>query len=60
LGQVADDEIVLALPPQEMERAIKGLTKLEKLGFRYPIRRGGAEKDLTKIIFERYPGLKKS
>ena len=36
LGQVADDEIVLALPPGEIDRAIEGLRRLKKVGFIYP------------------------
>jgi uncharacterized protein (DUF169 family) len=36
LGQVADDEIVIALPPQEVDRAIEGLRRLKKVGFIYP------------------------
>jgi len=37
MGQVADDEIVIALPPGEMGRALSGMKKLAKIGFRYPI-----------------------
>ena len=36
LGQVADDEIVIALPPKEIDRAIEGLRMLKKVGFIYP------------------------
>ena len=36
MGQVADDEIVIALPPQEIDRAIEGLRLLKKVGFIYP------------------------
>ena len=36
LGQVADDEIVIALPPEEIDRAIEGLRLLKKVGFIYP------------------------
>ena len=57
-GQVADDEIVIALPPKELERAVKGLEKLAAIGFRYPIRTGGAEADLTEVLVEHYPELK--
>lgn len=54
-GQVADDEIVIALPPNEVERAIAGLKKLDQLGMRYPIRSIGAEADITPQLAERYP-----
>ncbi|MFO7963636.1 MAG: DUF169 domain-containing protein [Desulfobacterales bacterium] len=37
LGQVADDEVVIALPPNEVEKSISGMKKLAKFGFRYPI-----------------------
>jgi uncharacterized protein (DUF169 family) len=36
LGQVADDEIVIALPPGEIDRALEGLGRLKKVGFIYP------------------------
>lgn len=36
LGQVADDEIILALPPREIDRALEGLKQLRKVGFSYP------------------------
>jgi uncharacterized protein (DUF169 family) len=36
MGQVADDEIVIALPPREIDRAIEGLRLLKKVGFSYP------------------------
>ncbi len=37
MGQVADDEIVLALPPAEIDRVLQGLDILKKVGFTYPI-----------------------
>jgi uncharacterized protein (DUF169 family) len=37
LGQVADDEVVIALPPDSADIAISGMKKLAKFGFRYPI-----------------------
>lgn len=36
LGQVADDEMILALPPKEIDRALEGLRLLRKVGFSYP------------------------
>jgi uncharacterized protein (DUF169 family) len=36
LGQVTDEEIVLALPPGEIDRALEGLARLKKVGFIYP------------------------
>jgi uncharacterized protein (DUF169 family) len=54
-GQVADDEIVIALPPSEVDRAISGLKKLGQIGMRYPIRSIGAEADITSLLAEWYP-----
>jgi len=56
LGGAADDEIVIALPPAELERAVSGLEKLSSIGLGYPVRRRAAEMDLTEALGERYPG----
>ncbi|NLV17273.1 MAG: DUF169 domain-containing protein [Syntrophomonadaceae bacterium] len=37
MGQVAEDEIVIALPPGEVERVLKGFKILRKVGFKYPL-----------------------
>jgi uncharacterized protein (DUF169 family) len=37
MGGVSDDEIVIALPPGELERAISGLKELKKIRSGYPI-----------------------
>jgi len=37
LGQVTDDEVVIALPPETVETSISGMKKLAKFGFRYPV-----------------------
>jgi uncharacterized protein (DUF169 family) len=50
LGQVADDEIVLALPPAAVDRALEGLDMLEKVGFRYPIAGIGGVTDPIPIL----------
>lgn len=36
-GGVADDELLMALPPQEFLRGVEGLHGLHKAGLRYPI-----------------------
>lgn len=36
-GGVADDELLMALPPPELARAVEGLEGLYKAGLRYPI-----------------------
>jgi hypothetical protein len=55
MGQVADDEISLALPPAEIGRALSGMKKLAKIGFKYPISFIGAQADLTPILSQVYP-----
>jgi uncharacterized protein (DUF169 family) len=60
LGGVVDGEIVIALPPKELERAVSGLEKLCSIGLGYPIRRRVAEMDLSGALGERYPETKKT
>jgi uncharacterized protein (DUF169 family) len=44
-GGVADDELLMALPPAELEVAITGLEGVSKAGLRYPIPPYGASVD---------------
>lgn len=44
-GGVADDELLMALPPEEFVRGIEGLRGLSKAGLRYPIPSYGAFAD---------------
>jgi uncharacterized protein (DUF169 family) len=44
-GGVAEDELLLAMPPDEFARGIEGLEGLAKAGFRYPIPPYGAHMD---------------
>ena len=55
MGQMMDGEIILALPPGEVERAVLGLRDLAELGFKYPIRFIGAEHDPGPELAEFYP-----
>jgi uncharacterized protein (DUF169 family) len=55
MGQVADDELILAIPPGEIARAISGMKKLGKIGFKYPIAFIGGMADLEPILKEIYP-----
>lgn len=55
IGQVADDEIVIALPPSEIERAIAGLKKLAGVLLRYPISFIGGIADVDPILASVYP-----
>ena len=59
-GAVTDDELVIALPPKELERLVTGLKKLTDIDLGYPIRRRGAEADLLDAIFGRYPDAKQA
>ncbi len=55
MGQVADDEIVIALPPGEIERAVSGMKKLAKIGFKYPIAFIGGLTDPAPVLAQFYP-----
>jgi uncharacterized protein (DUF169 family) len=55
MGQVADDEIVIALPPGELGRAVSGMKKLAKIGFKYPIAFIGGLADPTPMLAQFYP-----
>ncbi len=59
IGGVADDEIVIALPPGELERAMSGLKALHKVGFRYPISFVGPSLDPTPGLARYYPSVYK-
>ncbi|OGN91669.1 MAG: hypothetical protein A2Z75_04905 [Chloroflexi bacterium RBG_13_50_10] len=50
MGGVSDDEIVVALPPGELERAISGLKELAKIGRKYPIDSIGPWLDPTPLL----------
>jgi uncharacterized protein (DUF169 family) len=54
MGQVKDDEIVIALPPSDLERAIEGLEILAKIGFKYPISFIGAYLDPNPLLANYY------
>jgi len=54
-GQVLDDEVILALPPKDLERSILGIKKLAAKGLKYPIRYIGAEHNPSIETAEFYP-----
>jgi uncharacterized protein (DUF169 family) len=58
MGQVHDDEIVIAMPPSDIERAIEGLDKLRRAGLIYPISRIGAYADPRPMLAGVYPDKK--
>lgn len=53
-GGVADDEMLMALPPQELARAVEGLKGLAKAGLRYPIPPYGAFADPAEGMAKSY------
>jgi uncharacterized protein (DUF169 family) len=59
LGQVADDEIVVALPPEELDRAIEGLGTLGNIGIGYPVSALGGFTDPGPFLDQAYPDRKK-
>lgn len=54
LGGTVDNEVVIALPPWDLGRAVSGFQRLAALGLGYPIQRRDAEMDLTEAIYGRY------
>jgi len=44
-GGVADDELLIAMPPDEFRRGVEGLEALSRVGLRYPIPPYGAHMD---------------
>ena len=44
-GGVADDEMLIAMPPDEFARGVEGLGRLSRVGLRYPIPPYGAHMD---------------
>ena len=55
MGEVADDELSIALPPTDIARALAGMKKLAKVGFKYPIGFIGARAELEPILKQFYP-----
>lgn len=45
-GGVLDDEMLMALPPEHLEKAIAGMEALSKNGLRYPVPQYGIEQDV--------------
>jgi dephospho-CoA kinase len=46
-GHAQDDELVMAIPADKLEKALGGLETLYRRGVRYPISFAGAEQDLS-------------
>lgn len=60
-GHTQDDELVMALPANYLEKAVAGLEALYRRGIRYPISYAGVQMDLAEAFPGSYgniPGLK--
>ena len=57
-GGVLDDEMLMALPPEQLEKAIAGMEALAKNGFRYPFSQYGIQQDVRAGMAVSYPGRK--
>jgi uncharacterized protein (DUF169 family) len=55
-GGVADDELLMALPPAELARGVEGLQGLAKSGLRYPIMPYGPQMDPAEGMGRSYAG----
>jgi uncharacterized protein (DUF169 family) len=54
-GGVLDDEMLMALPPQDVAKAIAGMEALAKNGFRYPFAQYGIQQDVRAGMAVSYP-----
>jgi uncharacterized protein (DUF169 family) len=57
-GGVLDDEMLMALPPEQLEKAIAGMQALAKNGFRYPFAQYGIQQDVRAGMAVSYPDRK--
>jgi uncharacterized protein (DUF169 family) len=58
-GGVMEDEMLLAMPPDEFARGVEGLEGIGKVGLRYPIPPYGAQMDPAMGMAVSYPGAGK-
>lgn len=54
-GGVLDDEMLMAIPPKDLQKAIEGMAQLAKNGLRYPIPQYGIQADPTESLAPIYP-----
>ncbi len=57
-GGVLDDEMLMALPPDQLEKALAGMHSLAKNGFRYPFAQYGIQQDVRAGMAVSYPDRK--
>ena len=55
-GGVEDDELLMAIPPRFLPKAVEGLARLHKNGLRYPIPTLGIQSDPSGILARSYGG----
>ncbi|HVH76745.1 MAG TPA: DUF169 domain-containing protein [Stellaceae bacterium] len=55
-GGVLDDEMLMALPPEYLPKAIQGMHALAKNGLRYPFPQYGIQQDVRAGMAVSYPG----
>ena len=55
-GGVLDDEMLMALPPDDIPKAIAGMEALAKNGLRYPFPQYGIQQDVRAGMAVSYPG----
>jgi uncharacterized protein (DUF169 family) len=55
-GGVLDDEMLMALPPEYLLKAIEGMNALSRNGFRYPFPQYGVQQDVRAGMAVSYPG----
>ena len=56
-GHAQDDELVMAIPAELLDKAVRGLEALYRRGIRYPICYAGADADITGVFPGSYGGL---
>ncbi len=54
-GGVLDEEMLMALPPEQLDQAIAGMQALAKNGFRYPFAQYGMQQDVRAGMGVSYP-----
>ena len=54
-GGVLDDEMLMAIPPEQLTKAIDGMRALSKNGFRYPFPQYGVQQDVRAGMAVSYP-----
>jgi len=58
-GGVLDDEMLMALAPDHLDKAITGMEALAKNGFRYPFPQYGIQQDVREGMAVSYPDRKR-